>query len=65
MQLTDISFSVHDYDFEGDIFDSGIFLHFGDTRIKIADNLEEFKAVAHRINDMGEEIAENYANKGV
>lgn len=65
MQLTDITFSVHDYDFEGDIFDKGVFLHFGETRVKVASTLEEFKAVAERINGMTEEIAEGYANKGV
>lgn len=65
MQLTDIYFSVNDYDFEGDIFGTGVFLHFGETRIKVAENLEEFKAVAQRINGMVEEIAENYVNKDV
>lgn len=65
MQLTDIYFSVHDYDFEGDIFDNGVFLHFGETRIKVAENPDEFKAVAKRINGMAEEITENYANKRV
>ena len=58
-------FSVHDYDFEGDIYDRGIFLHFGETRVKVAEHLEEFKAAAERISGMAEEIAENYAGKGV
>lgn len=65
MQLDNISFSVHDYDWEGDIHDKGIFLHFGKTRVKVAENLEEFKAVTEHINGMADEIAENYANKGV
>lgn len=65
MQLTDIAFSVHDYDWEGDITDKGIFLHFGEVRVKVAENLAEFEAFAERINSMTEEIEENYANKGV
>ena len=65
MKLTDIMFSVHDYDQDGDIHTSGIFLHFGEVRIKVADNLEEFKAVAERISGMTNEIAENYASIGV
>lgn len=65
MKLTDIMFSVHDYDQDGDIHTSGIFLHFGETRVKVADNLEEFKAVTKRITGMANEISENYASKGV
>jgi hypothetical protein len=33
-----VMFSVNDYDSDGDIRDRGIFLNFGDTRIKVADN---------------------------
>ncbi len=65
MKLTDIMFSVHDYDQDGDIHNAGIFLHFGETRVKVADDLEGFKAAAKRITGMVDEIAENYANKGV
>ena len=65
MKLTDIMFSVHDYDQDGDVHTAGIFLHFGETRVKIADDLEGLKAAAERIAGMVDEIAENYANKGV
>jgi hypothetical protein len=60
MSLKDITFSVHDYDRDGDIANVGIFLHFGETRIKVANTLEEFVKVVARINDMVIEIRENY-----
>jgi len=37
MLLKDIIFSVHDYDQDGDAVDRGIFLHFGETRVKVAE----------------------------
>jgi hypothetical protein len=55
-----VMFSVNDYDSDGDIRDRGIFLNFGDTRIKVADNIESFKVFSERINGMIEEIVENY-----
>ena len=55
-----VLFSVHDYDFEGDVLERGIFLHFGQTRIKVAETLAEFKEVASAISEMADEIKENY-----
>lgn len=63
MKLTDIVFSVNGYDQDGDVCETGIFLHFGETRVKVADDLEGFKAAAERISSMAEEIAESYASK--
>jgi hypothetical protein len=60
MRINDILFSVHDYDKDGDVISSGIFLHFGETRIKVADNLDEFKKVTERISGMVDEIRDNY-----
>ena len=63
MDVNDIYFTVHDYDFEGDICDEGIFLHFGETRVKVAETLDDFKAVADRISGMTEEVAWNLSAK--
>ena len=63
MKLSDILFSVHDYDQDGEINDSGIFLHFGDVRIKVAGSLSEFEKVASRISNMVDEINNYYGNK--
>lgn len=60
MNLYDILFSVNDYDRDGDINDEGIFLHFAETKVKVADNLDEFKIVVERIAEMTKEIEENY-----
>lgn len=53
-------FSVHEYDEDGDIFEAGIYLHFGDTRIKIAETLAEFQHFASEANRVCAEIAQNY-----
>lgn len=60
MRPDDIFFSVHDYDQDGDAVNKGIFLHFGETRIKVSNNLDEFKEVVDRINGMVDEIRDNY-----
>lgn len=60
MKLDEILFSVNEYHGPGYILETGIFLHFGETRVKVADNLEDFKDVTKRINGMVKEIEENY-----
>ena len=61
MDLNKILFSVHDYNCDGDVADIGIFLHFGEVRIKVADTLEGFRQVGSRIAGMSAEIEENYS----
>lgn len=56
-----ITFSVNNYDKDGDVCDEGIFLHFGNTRIKVAQNAEEFKVVASTIQNIANEITENFS----
>ena len=60
MQITDILFSLHSYDQDGDIKESGIFLHFGEVRIKVANDPQEFILVADRIKGMANEIIDQY-----
>lgn len=60
MDTTKIMFSVNRYDRDGDIVETGIFLHFGDTIVKAADTLADFRRLPDHIESMAEEIAENY-----
>jgi hypothetical protein len=53
-------FSVHEYDKDGDVSEKGIFLHFGDTRIKIAETMQELADFIKRLESMTSEIKENY-----
>lgn len=56
MKNTDILFSINEYDKDGDCIDKGVFLHFGQVRIKVSDTIEEFYSVINRINDIRKEI---------
>lgn len=58
--MKQVTFSVHEYDKDGDIADAGIFLHFGGTKIRVAKNMKEFEAFIERLKTMPEEIRENY-----
>jgi hypothetical protein len=55
-----ISFSVHDYDSDGDISERGVFLHFGDTRVKAADSIKEFRSILRHFESIVNEIESNY-----
>ncbi len=56
MKIDEILFTVNEYDRDGDLIERGIFLHFGETRIKVAENADEFAAVVKRLGRMTEEI---------
>jgi hypothetical protein len=53
-------FSVDDYDHEGDKNASGVFLHFGDVRVHVAESVEDFDTLIERLQSMSKEIKENY-----
>ena len=53
------SFSINDYDDEGDIYSKGVFLHFGDTRLKIGSSVDDLKELAASILRSAAEIEEN------
>ena len=53
------TFSVNLHDRDGDIFCEGIYLHYGDTIIKVATSLRGFEAHAKHLFNMIDEIAEN------
>jgi len=60
MHPKDIVFSVNEYDSDGDATDKGVFLHFGETRVKAADTIEDFRSIVQHMNAMVREIEENY-----
>lgn len=59
-EYTDCSFSINEYDSDGDLLESGIHLHFGDTRIRVAKNKEGLKCFEKQLQKIFKEIHENY-----
>lgn len=59
-QLHNILFSVNEYDKDGDITEEGIYLHFGEFKVRVAKDMDDFHAFIGQIQGMSEEIAENY-----
>jgi hypothetical protein len=52
-------FSVNEYDRDGDLTEEGIFLHYGKTRVKVAETLNGWKEYVKYIYSMTDEIEEN------
>ena len=63
MALNKPLFSVNDYDREGDLMAKGIYLHFGETRVKASDSLDEFREIIEHFESMVREIEENYSGQ--
>jgi hypothetical protein len=55
-----VCFSINEYDSDGDIIDKGIFLHFGNTKIKVTNDLDGLKNFKNHIEKIIKEIEENY-----
>jgi hypothetical protein len=54
------TFSINSYDKDGDIIDVGVFLHYDDVTIYIADTLNSFKEHIKHLENIAKEISENY-----
>ncbi len=54
-----VTFSVNEYDYDGDIMEKGIYLHFNNTKIKVADTIEEYKKLVDDLESIAEELDEN------
>jgi hypothetical protein len=54
------TFAINTYDRDGDTMDEGIFLHFGDTTLKVADDKDGFAAFIEHLNSIETEIRENW-----
>lgn len=58
-----VLFSINRYDRDGDINEIGIWLHFGDTSVKVAETLEDLSGFINQLKEMFQEIEENYELK--
>lgn len=54
-----VTFSVDEYDRDG-FCTEGIFLHFGDVKVKVANNVDSFQTFIENLQKMKTEIIENY-----
>lgn len=54
------NFSVNDYDDECDITEYGIYFHFGETRIRICEDVDGLAMFKEHIDKIEKEIRENY-----
>lgn len=55
----EVCFSVNTYDYEGDVIDRGIFLHFGNTAICVAYDYEGYLEFIEKLKGMAPEISES------
>ena len=54
------SFSINSYDSDGDVYETGIYLHYDDTRIRVAKpDIEAFEKYIAYLESMVDDIAEN------
>ncbi len=53
---SDITYSLSRYDRDGDCIEHGVFLHFGDVSVKIADTVEEFEQIVPCMQQIIKEI---------
>jgi hypothetical protein len=51
-----ITYSINEYDFEGDVVEAGIYLHLENAKIKVANNIEEYRDFVSEFNLVTEEI---------
>jgi hypothetical protein len=56
----EITFSINDYDRDGDLTESGVYLHFGTTRVRVCDSVDEFSEVFTQLEKMKNEIVNGY-----
>ncbi len=52
------TFSINQNDCDGDVYEEGIYLHYGHTSIRVATTLRGFKAHIKHLNGMVSEIEE-------
>ena len=58
-EYTHPTFSINLHDEDGDVVCAGIYLHYGDTVIKVASTIRGFRAHASGLSAMADEISEN------
>lgn len=58
IEFTHPTFSINIHDHDGDVYCEGIYLHYGDTIIKVATTLDGFKAHTKLLETMAKEIGD-------
>jgi hypothetical protein len=56
----DVTFSVNEYDYEGDISQEGIFLHFEGTRVWVAKDPKGYDAFVAQLVNMKDEMTDHW-----
>ena len=54
-----VTFSIDRHDKDGDSWETGIYLHFGNASIKVAEDIEGYKEFTAKLEHMTVEIADN------
>ena len=54
------SFSINSYDSEGDNYETGIYLHFNNVRIKVADHYDGFCSFVRTVEHMKSFVKEHW-----
>lgn len=60
VDLMSIGFSVNRYDKDGDSYEEGIYLHFGEIAICVAETIEGYEALVELLESMKAEINEEW-----
>jgi hypothetical protein len=56
-----VFFSVNEFDRDGDLVEEGVYLHFGDTKVKVAEDLKGYKDFVTELQRMDKEISEVFS----
>jgi hypothetical protein len=60
MKPSEITFSINRYDEDGVVFEEGVFLNFGQTSVKAANSIDEFKSILFHFEAMIVEMESDY-----
>jgi len=55
-----VQYSINRYDSDGDLDTKGIFIHFGEVSVRVADSVEDYKAWVDGLAQMYEQIREDF-----
>ena len=55
--------SLHEYDYEGQVWKEGMFLVFGNVKVHVAKDLAEFQAFQRKLKQIEKEFVEHHGLK--
>lgn len=58
--MIEVTYSINRYDSDGDLDTKGIYLHFGEVSIRVADSVEDYKKWADELTKMYDQIQEDF-----